>query len=136
LGLARSFIARQRRAVPSKTAATILVLEESASIQELIDQALRDDGHRVLSTKNALEALEVVRRVRIDIVVASEVFGSERQTLIDELGWIQPGLQVVTICGPDDDLPTTDGGARLSSPLSLDDLCEAVSLELDRRRHV
>lgn len=121
--------------MPSKTAATILVLEESAAIQELIDQALRDCGHRVLSTKNALEALEVVRRVRIDIVVASEVLGSERQTLIDELGWIQPGLQVVTICGPDDDLQTTDGGASLSSPLSLDDLCEAVSLELGRRRH-
>jgi DNA-binding NtrC family response regulator len=120
--------------VPSKTAATILVLEESAAIQELIDQALRDRGHRVLSTKNALEALEVVRRVRIDIVVASAVLGSGRQTLIHELGWIQPGLPVISICGPDDDdLSKTDRGAKLPSPLSLDDLCEAVSHELDRR---
>lgn len=46
--------------------ATILVLEDNAAVQELIEH-LRDSGHRILSTQNALEALAVVRRVRIDV---------------------------------------------------------------------
>jgi DNA-binding NtrC family response regulator len=122
--------------VSSTTAATILVFEESAAVQELIDQALRDCGHRVLSTGNALEALDVVRRVRIDVVVdVGALHESGRRRLIQELGSIQPGVQVVSICGPEDDLDTDHGG-RLSSPLSLEDLGEAVSVELDRRGHL
>jgi CheY-like chemotaxis protein len=120
--------------VPPTSGATILVLEESAAVQELIDQALRDCGHRVLGTENALEALEVVRKVRIDVAIVSAQLESGRQTLAHELGEVQPGLQVVSISGPDEnDLQNNDRGPTLSSPFSLDDLCQAVSLVLDRR---
>jgi CheY-like chemotaxis protein len=112
------------------SSATILVLEEDAAVQELIDQALRDSGHRVLSTKNALEALEVARRVRIDILVAGDLL-EPRQTVVDDLRSLQPALAVVGIFGSGDDeggdLRDDDLVASLSTPFSLDDLCAVIA---------
>ncbi len=112
------------------SSATILVLEEDAAVQELIDQALRDSGHRVLSTKNALEALEVVQRVQIDIVVAGDLL-EPRQTVVDDLRSVQPALAVVGIFGFDDDergdLREDDLVAGLSTPFSLDELCAVIA---------
>ena len=42
---------------------------------ELIDQVLRESGHHVLSTRDALEAIDVAGRVRIDVVVAGVLAG-------------------------------------------------------------
>jgi DNA-binding NtrC family response regulator len=113
--------------VPSAAAATILVLEENAAVQELIDQALREAGHRVLSTSNALEAFEVVRRVDIDVLVVGLLVEERSQALVGELRSIQASLPIVCIAGPDDDLAPIAGTARLPSPFSLDDLHEAVA---------
>jgi CheY-like chemotaxis protein len=111
------------------SAATILVLEEDAAVQELIDQALRDRGHRVLSTKNALEALEVAQRVRIDIFVVGEL-REPRQMVVDDLRSLQPALPVVGIfCLDEKESDGLDDGlaARLSTPFSLDELCAVVA---------
>jgi DNA-binding response OmpR family regulator len=124
-------IASQRGGVASTPPATILVLEENAAVQELIDQALRESGHRVLTTKNALEALEVVRRVRIDVLVLGVLLEERGQALVGELRSIHAGLRIVSISGPDDDLEGIDPSARLSSPFSLDDLREAAAAGLD-----
>ena len=117
----------------STTPATILVLEENAAVQELIDQALRESGHRVLTTKNALEALELVRRVRIDVLIVGLLLDERGQTLVGEFDSIQAGMRIVTISGPDDDLDGIAHSARLSSPFSLDDLREATAAALDSR---
>ena len=133
LGLALLIIAGQRGGVASTSPATILVLEENAAVQELIDQALRESGHRVLTTKNALEALEVVRRVRIDVLVLGVLLEERGHALVGELRSIQAGLRIVSISGPDDDLTGIDPSARLPSPFSLDDLREVAAVELDPR---
>ena len=112
---------------------TILVLEENAAVQELIDQTLRESGHRVLSTKNALEALEVLRRVRVDVVVAGHLLEERGQTLVGELRSIQPGLRIVSIGGPDDYLDEIAPSATLSNPFSLEELREAATADHDRR---
>jgi len=110
----------------------VLVLEENAAVQELVDQALREADHRVLSTKHALEAVELARRVRIDVLVG--VLLEERtHALINELRSIQPGLHVVGICDPDDELDGVERSVRLSSPFALDDLREAVAAGLESR---
>jgi len=111
--------------------ATILVLEENAAVEELIDQALRASGHRVLTTENALEALEVVRRIRIDVLVVGVLLGERGQTLVGEFRSIQDDLRIVTISGPNDDVRGIDPSARLSSPFSLEDLREAAAVGLD-----
>lgn len=112
--------------------ATILVLEENAAVQELIDQALRESGHRVLTTNNALEALELLQRIRVDIVVVGDLLDERAQTLLGELRAIQAGLRIVSVSGPDaDDLVGIDPSAKLCSPFSLDDLREATAAALD-----
>jgi CheY-like chemotaxis protein len=113
--------------VPVAGPVTVLVLEENAAVQELIDQALRESGHRVLSTKHALEAVELARRVRIDVLVAGVLLEERTHALIGELRSIQPDLQVVGICDPDDDLQGIERATRLSSPFSLDDIRTAVA---------
>jgi len=117
--------------VTASRPATILVLEENAAVEELIDQTLRASGHRVLTTQNALEALEVVRRIQIDVLVVGVLLGERGQTLVGEFRSIQAGLRIVSISGPDDDLKGIDPSACLSSPFSLDDLREATAVGLD-----
>jgi DNA-binding response OmpR family regulator len=117
--------------VPAAPPATILVLEENAAVEDLIEQALRESGHRVLTTQNALEALEVVRRVQIDVLVVGELLGERGQTLVGEFRSIQPGLRIVSISGPNEDLKGIDPSACLSSPFSLDDLREVATAGLD-----
>src|SRR5437016_10600311 len=122
LGLARSRGGGQGGGVSAGRQATVLVLEPNAAVQELIDQALRESGHRVLSTGNSLEALELVRRVRIDVLVVGDVAENHTETLVSELRSSQPSLEVVSVGGRDNALSLIELRARLSSPVSLDDL--------------
>ena len=133
MGLALLVRAGQRGGLDSTPAATILVLEENPAVQDLIDQALCGSGHRVLTTKNALEALEVVRRVRIDVLVLGLLHGMG-QTLVGEFRSIQAGMRIVSISDPDGDLDGIDHSARLSSPFSLDDLHQAAAAALGSPR--
>ena len=110
--------------------ATILVVEGNAAVLELIDQVLRECGHRVLSTKDALEAVEVASRVRIDVVVAGVLL--EVRALVCQLRSIQPEVDII-LCDPDDERETIDRATRLTSPLSLGELREAVATSLDDR---
>jgi DNA-binding NtrC family response regulator len=125
--------ADQRGGVASTLPRTVLVVEENAAVQELIDQTLRESGHRVLTTRNALEALEVVRRVRIDVLIVGLLLDERGQALVGEFRSIQPGMAIVSISGSDD-LDGIDHCARLSRPFSLDDLREAATSALDSRR--
>ena len=111
--------------------ATVLVLEDNAAVQELIEQALREPGHRVLSTNNPLEALDVVRRVHVDIVVAGVFLGEGTNALLGKLRSIQAGLEVVSIHGANDGADS-DRDASLSSPMRLDELGEAVAASVGR----
>lgn len=111
--------------------ATILVLEDNAAVQDLIEQALRESGHRVLTTNNSLEALELMRRVEIDFLVVGDVLAERREKLVEELRALQPDLGVVSICGPDEDDVVDDESARLSTPFALDDLAAVIAAGLD-----
>jgi CheY-like chemotaxis protein len=114
--------------VPLTESATILVVEENTAVLELIDQVLRESGHHVLSTKDVLEAIEVARRVRIDVLVAGVLL--DARTLVCQLRSIQPEVHII-LCDLDDERETIDRTTRLTTPLSLTDLREAVAAGLD-----
>jgi DNA-binding NtrC family response regulator len=105
----------------SPARATVLVLEASPAVQELVDQGLREAGHRVLSTGWPGEAREVVRRVRVDVLVAGMVNGGV-EALVDELRAIQPDLRLVSIRGANGAAP---------APVSLEALVEAVAANVE-----
>lgn len=111
--------------LPTTRTATVVVFDANAALLELIEQALRESGHRVLVTMDPLEAIAIVRRVRVDVIVAGDPLAGRRQTLLEELRSMQPGMRIVSICDPDDESREID--CTLSWPFSLDDLREAVA---------
>ena len=114
----------------SRASATIVVLEENAAAQELIDQLLRREGNRVLITNNPMEILGLAKRVRIDLVVGD----------VDQLEVAEPQLaakirsvaHVLQVSTGYRSSPHAADALRLVAPFSLDDLDEAVALALGR----
>jgi CheY-like chemotaxis protein len=72
---------------------TIVVLHEQAGVLELIETALRDRGAHVFATRDSFEALEIVRRLKVDLVVLSR---SETEVARD-LRVFQPGLSALVL---------------------------------------
>jgi DNA-binding response OmpR family regulator len=95
--------------VALKGSATVVVVERDSAAQELIDQALRGPGHRVLITRDPQEALKVGRQVRIDVLVGDVELWREQGSLMEWLRSIQPEMRVVRVCDPDEQyLPELD----------------------------
>ena len=121
--------------VPAKVAAvtkagsTVVIVEESAAVQELVEQALRRTGDCVLVTQNALEVLDVARRVQIDLVVID--LDSE-PGLVEEIRESQPHVRVLYLSDRTDGAADPEHGVSLLTPFSLGELREAVSALLDR----
>jgi DNA-binding response OmpR family regulator len=114
---------------------TIVVVEQSAAAQELMERALREAGHRVLVTRNPLEAFELGRRVLIDVLVADVVsLDEDGPGLVQRLRTIQPSLQVLYLAdrGWLDGSDTSNSSA-LRAPFSLAELQEAVAVAIAGR---
>jgi CheY-like chemotaxis protein len=73
--------------------ATIVVLEENAAAQELIDQALRTSGDRVLISNNPMEAFGLSSRVRIDLLVGDfALLERSGPNVLEKLRSVRAGL--------------------------------------------
>jgi DNA-binding response OmpR family regulator len=111
-------------------ASTIVIVEESAALQELVEQALRAGGDCVLVTANSLEVLDVARRVQIDLLVAHLESCGE---LFEEVRALQPHMRALYLVDESDDLPTgPDSVAALRTPFSLGELRAAIAELLER----
>jgi CheY-like chemotaxis protein len=109
---------------------TIVIVEESPAVQELVEQAVREVGDCVLVTQNALEVLEVARRVRIDLLVIDI---DSAQGLVEELRESQPDLRVLYVSDRTDEQQAgLEDGLPLLTPFSLGELRAAVAALLDR----
>jgi CheY-like chemotaxis protein len=116
-----------------RTPATIVVLEENAAAQELIDQTLRRSGDRVLISNSPVEALELANRVRIDLIVgdAGLLEGSDPH-VVEQLHLV--GQVLYTHVRDSSSLAQLDGRRALRSPFSLEELREAVAAALRDHR--
>jgi DNA-binding response OmpR family regulator len=94
---------------------TIVVLHEHAGLVELIEAALRDRGLRVLGTLDAFEAAEIVRRLKVDLLVIS----AGHAELAEDLRARQDSLPAVVLNG---------------EPMSLDEIADVVDAALTPRR--
>ena len=94
---------------------TIVVLHEHAGVIELIEVALRDRGLRVLGTADAFEAAEVVRRLKVDLLVISR----GHLEAAEGLPALQSGVPAVVLN---------------VEPMSLDEITDAVVTALPSRR--
>jgi DNA-binding response OmpR family regulator len=74
--------------------ATIVVVHESLAVLELIDQALRGPGHCVLTTSNPVEALDVVKRVEVDLLLLEASDRAAARELARDFRTFQPQVRV------------------------------------------
>jgi DNA-binding response OmpR family regulator len=113
-----------------RTPATIVVLEENAAAQELIDQTLRTSGDRVLISNSPMEALGLSKRVRIDLLVGD--IGLLERSDPNVVERLRSVARVLCTNVPDSSrLAQQDSGTTLRSPFSLEELREAVAAALD-----
>jgi len=116
-----------------RTPATIVVLQENAAVQELIDQTLRESGDRVLISNNPVEALELANRLRIDLLVADVgLLEQSDPHVVKELQSVAYVLYTNVRDGSR--LAQLESGTTLRSPLSLEELREAVAAALRDHR--
>ena len=133
LRLALCNLPRQSGLAMRRTPATIVVLEENAAAQELIDQALRKSGDRVLISNSAVEALGLTSRVRIDLIVGD--VGLLEKSDPDVVEKLQSVGQVLyTNVRGSSRLAQLDSGTALRGPFSLEELREAVAAALRHHR--
>ena len=111
--------------MPAARCATIVVLEESAAAQELIERALRESGHRALITNDLLEVVELTRRVRIDLLVGDVYLLGRNRPLVEQIHRSQQHLRILYVSGR-----LNDGTSTLQAPFSLQQLTDAVSAAL------
>jgi DNA-binding response OmpR family regulator len=106
-----------------------VIVEESAAVQELVEQALRASGDHVLVTQNALEVLDVARQVRIDLLVIDI---DSQPGLVEELREHQPDLRVLYLSDNPVEAPSDlPRSTLLLTPFSLGELRAAISAVLD-----
>jgi DNA-binding response OmpR family regulator len=107
-----------------------VIVEESPAVQELLEQTVRDSGDRVLVTQNALEVLDVARRVRIDLLVI-DIDG--HPGLVEEVRGLQPDLQVLYLAEDTVEQPAgPESGLLLLTPFSLSALRAGIAAGLHR----
>jgi CheY-like chemotaxis protein len=117
--------------------ATVVVLEENAAAQELMEQALRASGDRILISNTPSEVLRLSRRVRIDLLVSdAELLEKTDPSIVDRLRSVARILY--TNSAGDAEHVRENGAAVLSNPFSLEELREAVAAALadNRERRV
>jgi CheY-like chemotaxis protein len=72
---------------------TIVLVHDHRGVLELVETALGDRGARVLATRDPFEALEVVRRLRVDLVVVDRA----NRDVVRDLRTLQPVLSALVL---------------------------------------
>jgi CheY-like chemotaxis protein len=94
---------------------TIVVLHEHAGVLELVEAALRDRGAQVLGTLDPFEAAQIVRRLKVDLLVMSPAHNH----VASDLRALQTDLSAVVLD---------------NEPMWLDEIADAVLAALPPRR--
>ena len=111
-------------------ALVVVVVGESLAGLDLIEAALRDGGHRVLTTTKAEEVVVLARSIRIDVLIGDR--GDALVALEQELRLMQPDVRVVHVCDPDELQFAGSNGAVIARPVSLHEL-DAIVRKAGRR---
>jgi DNA-binding response OmpR family regulator len=105
-------------------ALVVAVVGQSLAGLELIETALTDDGHRVVTTTDADEVVALARSIRIDVLIGDR--GEALTSLEQELQLVQPDVRVVHICDSDELQLAGGNGAAIARPVSLHELDAVV----------
>jgi DNA-binding response OmpR family regulator len=114
----------------NRCGSTIVIVEERAAVQELVEQALRETGDCVLVSQNPLEVLDIAQRVRIDLLVIDI---DAKRGLVEEIRESQPDVRVLYLSDSTDEQPAgPELDPPLLTPFSLEELRAAIAARLDQ----
>ena len=107
------------------TKLVVVVVGRSLAALELIESALRESGHRTLTTTKPEEVVELSQSIRIDVLVGDH--SDALDALEEEVRLIQPDVRMLRICDPDELQRIDIDGTSIARPLSLQELECVVS---------
>lgn len=123
------------RAVPPTAVALrpglrVLVVDDEASIRELLDVALTLRGARVLAVAEPGEARRAALRAEVDVALVDETLGQDRSgsALLAELALVAPGVGRVLMTGAAETagLAAVASAALVRKPFLLEDVVRAL----------
>jgi len=124
----------QRAAPPAASAPeqTILVVEDSTMVRELVAATLRDRYYRVLEAGDGPEGLALLQSsLRIDLVISDVGLPGMKGPAMVEAAASRPGIKALFITGygqtPSDDDADNASTAWLVKPFSMDALLQRVT---------
>ncbi len=90
----------------ASTRSTVLVVDDDVAVREMMLAALQNKQRDVLTAASGEEALEIVKKAHVDLVLLDlSMPGLNGVDTFREMHTIQPGLPVVIVTGyPDSDL--------------------------------
>jgi DNA-binding NtrC family response regulator len=119
---------------------TILVVEDERDLREIVSAALTKEGHEVLESRNGEEALSLLKKKKVDLLVSDVVLGNrDGLELLQDARRLQPYLPVVLMSGYGTIRTAVEAmklGACdfLPKPFELEELRRTVQEALEARR--
>jgi DNA-binding NtrC family response regulator len=119
---------------------TILVVEDERDLREIVSAALAKEGHEVLESRNGEEALSLLKKKKVDLLVSDVVLGNrDGLELLQDARRLQPYLPVVLMSGYGTIRTAVEAmklGACdfLPKPFELEELRRTVQEALEARR--
>lgn len=117
----------------------ILVVDDSESVLAFLESALRRESYEVLSTLSGAEALEILRKERVDLVITDIYMpppdGLEIMSMVRSMKLKVPFIAISSYSSPLNMFAAARGlGAqmRMKKPFSSQDLIAAVQAVLDK----
>ena len=120
-------------------AETILFVEDEAVVREVTSQVLQSAGYRVLTAKNAAEAIRVYdqRSSEVELLLTDVVLpGESGRVLAAKLRQENPTLNILLVTGYAEQMGLQEGDQEecLAKPFSSEVLLRRVRQQLDRSR--
>jgi len=123
-----------------KGGGNILLVDDEASVREMVGRVLQGDGHRVYLAGNGPEALQVAAEERIDLVILDlNMPGMSGWDAFEQLTRNNPFLAFIIITARPNQLFTAVGagvGALLEKPLDFPVLLDTVRQLLAESREM
>jgi DNA-binding NtrC family response regulator len=105
----------------------VLLLEDDRSIVDLLSILLEDDGYYISSTARVVDATQILRKTKVDLLVADIVLSdSTAFTAIDEAKRRNIACLLMTGSWPHMAQPEANGELHLMKPLKLADFTSQV----------